>query len=88
MTKCASRQTWSVADDDDVDVDDSNTPVVAPLPSSTDITSALTLVRRWLEAQVDAANGFTLVAEWEELCGRCLSTSIKQASIENYFQPL
>ena len=51
-------------------------------------TSALTLVRRSLEAQDDAANGFTLVAELEELCGRCLSTSMKQASIKNYFQPL
>jgi len=39
---------WPVAVDDDVDVDDSNTPT--PLPSSTDVTSAHTLVRCWLEA--------------------------------------
>ena len=70
-------------DADEDDVDDGMQPS-AP-PTSADVINALAVTRRWLETQTDVQLGFSLVAQLEELTEQCVSKSMKQASIKQYF---
>ena len=71
-------------DDADDDVDDELQPP-AP-PTSADVINALAVINRWMESQSDVQQGFELVAQLEELTEHCISKSMKQATIEHYFQ--
>lgn len=70
--------------DDAASQDDHDDGVKPTAPSTSAIAvNALTVLRRWLEMQADVENGYSLVAQIEELYGR--SKSMKHASIKNYF---